>query len=238
MTLVFTPQNADENTETVVLSIDEFEVLKLIDREGHSQEDCSAQMGVSRTTVQKIYESARYKLSCALVEGLSLAIDGGDYTLCGGDSRYCKNPLCPKKEIRKEFQILKGENIMRIAVTYENGNVFQHFGHTEYFKVYDVKDNAVTASEVVSTNGQGHGALADVLKALSVDVLICGGIGAGAQMALAKMDIKLYGGVSGSADGAVKAFLNGKLDYDPNVKCDRHEHGESHNCGDHSCGNQ
>ena len=126
---------------------------------------------------------------------------------------------------------------MRIAVTYENGQIFQHFGHTAAFKVYDVENGAVTASEVVSTNGSGHGALAGVLTVLKADVLICGGIGGGAQMALAQAGIKLYGGVQGDADAAVQAYLADQLDYDPDVHCDHHDsHGESHTCGDHGCG--
>ena len=100
----------------------------------------------------------------------------------------------------------KGEGIMRIAVTYENGQIFQHFGHTETFKIYDVEEGKVVHSEVVDTNGSGHGALAGVLNALNADVLICGGIGGGAQTALAAAGIKLFGGVSGDADEAVEAF--------------------------------
>ena len=127
---------------------------------------------------------------------------------------------------------------MRIAVTYENGQIFQHFGHTKQFKVYDVQDGSVAASEVVDTNGSGHGALAGVLNALSADVLICGGIGGGARAALAAAGIKLYGGVSGDADAAVAAFLENKLDFNPNVQCSHHDHhhGEGHICGDHGCG--
>ena len=125
---------------------------------------------------------------------------------------------------------------MRIAVTYGNGAVFQHFGHTEFFKVYDVQDGVVKAEEIVSTNGSGHGALAGVLTALNADVLICGGIGGGAQAALAAAGIKLYGGVSGSADEAVAAFLAGRLGFNPNVQCDHH--GEGHTCGSHGCGGE
>ena len=127
---------------------------------------------------------------------------------------------------------------MRIAVTYENGQIFQHFGHTEQFKVYDVQDGKVVASHVIDTNGSGHGALAGVLSALDADVLICGGIGGGAQMALASAGIQLYGGVSGSADAAVEALLAGKLAFNPNVRCNHHDHhhGEGHTCGDHGCG--
>ena len=128
---------------------------------------------------------------------------------------------------------------MKIAVTYDNGNIFQHFGKTENFKVYEVEDNQVVSSEVIGSNGTGHGALAGLLSEQGVDVLICGGIGGGAQAALAEAGIKLYGGVSGDADAAVSALLNGSLDYDPNVHCDHHdhEHGEAgHSCGDHGCG--
>jgi len=127
---------------------------------------------------------------------------------------------------------------MRIAVTYENGQIFQHFGHTQEFKVYDITDGTITSSEVVDTNGSGHGALAGILSALNVDVLICGGIGGGAQAALAAAGIKLYGGVMGEADEAVAALIGGSLEFNPNVQCNHHEHhhGEGHTCGDHGCG--
>ena len=128
---------------------------------------------------------------------------------------------------------------MRIAVAYEDGQVFQHFGHTERFKVYDVEDGKVTIKTIVNTNGSGHGALADILKKIHTDALICGGIGGGARRALDEAGIKLYGGVQGDADEAVEALLREKLNYNPDVKCEHHghEHGDSHECGDHSCGN-
>ena len=129
---------------------------------------------------------------------------------------------------------------MRIAVTYENGEIFQHFGRTEQFKLYDVEAGTIVASEVVGTNGSGHGALAGVLNELKVEVLICGGIGPGAQNALAEADIQFYGGVSGSADAAVEALLAGKLEYNPDVQCnhhgEHHHHEEGHTCGEHGCG--
>ncbi len=127
---------------------------------------------------------------------------------------------------------------MRIAVTYENGEIFQHFGHTQQFKVYDVEEGKVTAFEVVDTNGSGHGALAGVLTGLNVDVLICGGIGGGAQMALRAAGIELFGGVCGAADKAVDAYIAGNLAYNPDVKCNHHHHGEVHACGDHGCGGE
>ena len=134
--------------------------------------------------------------------------------------------------------IKKGTNIMRIAVTYENGNVFQHFGHTEQFKLYDVENGQIVCSQIVDTKGSGHGALAGFLKAAEVDALICGGIGMGAQMALAEAGIKLYGGVQGSADEAAKALAEDNLNYDPEARCDHHDHEEGHECGhgNHECG--
>ena len=128
---------------------------------------------------------------------------------------------------------------MKIAVTHENGQIFQHFGHTAEFKVYEVEDGKIVSSKVMDTNGQGHGALAGLLDTIGAEILICGGIGGGAQMALAEAGIKLYGGVSGFCDDAVNALLEGTLGFNPNVKCNHHdhEHGEgSHTCGNHGCG--
>ena len=128
---------------------------------------------------------------------------------------------------------------MKIAVTYEDGRIFQHFGHTEQFKIYETADGRIVRAEVVDTNGSGHGALADFLMRQGVDALIGGGIGGGAQAALAEADIRLYGGASGEADAAVNALLSGNLGYDPDVHCGHHdhEHGEGgHTCGSHGCG--
>ena len=123
---------------------------------------------------------------------------------------------------------------MRIAVTYENGNVFQHFGHTETFKVYEVEDGKVVSSALFGSNGSGHGALATLLNDKGIDVLICGGIGGGAQQALSERGIELCAGASGNTDEAVEAYLRGEL-INTGANCDHH-HGEDHACGDHGCG--
>ena len=126
---------------------------------------------------------------------------------------------------------------MKIAATYENGNIFQHFGHTAQFKIYTVENGKIVSSEVVDTNGSGHGALAGFLENLGVSALICGGIGGGARFALQDADIEVYGGVSGDADEAAEAFVAGVLGFDPNACCSHHHEG-SHSCGshDHNCG--
>lgn len=126
---------------------------------------------------------------------------------------------------------------MKIAVTYENGNVFQHFGQSEYFKFFDIENGKVAHATVVSTNGNGHGALAGFLKNHGIEKLICGGIGAGAKYALAEAGIELFCGVSGSADEQVESLLRGELNYNPNTECNNHGgHQHIHNCGGHDGG--
>ena len=123
---------------------------------------------------------------------------------------------------------------MKIAATYDNGNIFQHFGKTETFKVYEVEDNKVVSSEVISSNGTGHGALAGLLAEQGISVLICGGIGGGAQTALAEAGIEVCSGAQGNTDEAVETYLKGELT-SAGTTCDHHHHEEGHSCGD-SCG--
>ena len=127
---------------------------------------------------------------------------------------------------------------MKIAVTYDNGAIFQHFGKTEFFKVYEVEENKVVSSEVIGSNGSGHGALAGLLAGQGIDVLICGGIGGGAQAALAEAGIELVAGAQGDADQAVESYLKGEL-VSTGANCSHH-HEDGHSCGSHegghSCG--
>jgi predicted Fe-Mo cluster-binding NifX family protein len=117
---------------------------------------------------------------------------------------------------------------MIIAATYDNGEIFQHFGHTEQFKIYVIENNEIVSSKVVPTNGVGHGSLAGFLKELGVSALVCGGIGGGAKNIMAQSGIELYPGVSGDADQQIAALLAGKLAYDPSTSCSHH--GEDHVC--------
>ena len=125
---------------------------------------------------------------------------------------------------------------MKIAVTYNNGQIFQHFGHTETFKVYQVEDGKVASSAILDSSGSGHGALASLLRSQGVDALICGGFGGGAKTALAQAGVTLYGGVSGSADQAVADLLAGKLTFNPDVMCSHHGEHHGHDCGEHHGG--
>ncbi len=220
----FSPDDAEALSD-IRMTVDEFETLRLLDAEGLTQEECASRMRIARTTVTAIYDSARKKVADALVNGRRLLIAGG----------CCEyEPMDIGQDIME-----KGSSVMRIAVTFENGEIFQHFGHSEQFKLYDAEDGKIVSEQVVDTNGSGHGALAGFLMAAGVDALICGGIGMGAQMALAEAGIRLYAGVSGSADEAARALAAGSLEYDPDARCDHHEHhggdcGHEH-CAEHHC---
>lgn len=218
---VFRSFSPDDITaaERIRMTVDEFEALRLLDDEGLTQEACAARMNIARTTVTAIYDSARKKVADALVYGKQLLISGG---------------CCEYEPIEINQEIMeKGSGTMRIAVTYENGEIFQHFGHSEQFKLYDIEDGKIIAEQIVGTNGSGHCALAGFLQAVKADALICGGIGMGAQAALADAGIRLYAGAAGSADAAAKALAEGNLQYDPNARCDHHDHHQDGDCGHH-----
>ena len=228
-----------QGQQPILLSLDEYEVIRLVDLEGKSHQQCALQMDISRSTVQEIYESARKKIAACLVHGRELVISGGKYRICGGQEagrcgQCCRMEPAESRSAAKT-NIKQGEYTMKIAVTYEDGQIFQHFGHTSQFKLYDVADGKVVNSQVVDTNGSGHGALAGFLMQHGVTALICGGIGGGAQAALANVGITLYGGVSGSADQAVAALLSGNLGDEPAVQCNHQDQGAGHSCVNHGC---
>ncbi|MCR4677111.1 MAG: DUF134 domain-containing protein [Sphaerochaetaceae bacterium] len=213
--------------DTVLLKLDELEAIRLIDYNRMTQEECASVMGVSRATVAGIYESARFKVSDALLNGKRIRITGGS---------YCIDSIPDSTKINEI-----GENEMRVAVTYEDGMIGQHFGRTEQFKIYDidVDKKEITGSQVIDTNGTGHGALAGFLRAAEVQVLICGGIGMGARVGLSQVGIQILPGAAGNADEAVKALIAGTLEYDPDTQCHHHDHEEGHECGHgegHECG--
>ena len=182
--VIFQSENGLDDVTT--LTVDEYEAIRQIDMEGLSQEECAKKMCVARTTAQLIYNSARKKIAESIVLGKSIRIEGGNYILCDG-SPCCEN--CCKSTQPVNYMQKKGENVMRIAVTYENGEVFQHFG----------------------------------------------GIGGGAQVALANAGITLCSGASGDTDKAVEAYLRGELT-SAGATCSHHSHEEGHACGNHGCG--
>ena len=208
----------------VRLALDELETIRLIDLEGMDQQQAAEHMGIARATVAAVYARARHTIADALVNGKGISIGGGSVTLAPSAAHGSPWPSKQK------------ENMMRIAVTYENGNVFPHFGRTESFKLYDVEGDKVIASEVVGTNGVSHGALAGLLADNDVNVLICGGLGGGALAALQQAGIDVYGGAQGPVDDVVAAFLAGSLQQTAEASCHDHDHGREGGCGHHNCG--
>ena len=187
--------------------------IELADYKSYTHAKCAKKMNISRTTVTEIYAGARKKIARSIMEGYPLRIECNE---------------CVKKAGYPVIDV-KGEHIMRIAVTYENESVFQHFGKTSQFKLYDIENNEIKESQVVGTEGLGHGALAILLSNMNVDVLICGGIGRGAIMALSGSNINVVGGVTGDCDAAVKAYLAGTLTPDAEATCGcSHDNCECH----------
>jgi predicted DNA-binding protein (UPF0251 family)/predicted Fe-Mo cluster-binding NifX family protein len=205
----------NKSQEKIVLLLEEYETIRLIDYLGYSQEECAKKMNIARTSVQSLYSDARRKLARFLIEGIELGISGGNYQL--------------KESSNKEN--IKGDGKMVIAVTYDNENIGQHFGKTEFFKIYNVEGKDILSQKVIDTNGNGHGALAGYLKEYNVEILICGGLGGGARNALAENGIKIYPGAVGNADRQVEAFLEGNLEYNADIACNHHSHKEGHSCG-------
>ena len=226
-------------------------ILRLLGRRDYCVRALARQLGVSQAAVSQHLKVLRevglvsgekrgyfihYRVEGAALRAVASALEslareapapcGG----CGRDGGWGCGPA-PRVPSAEQQEVCT----MKIAVTYENGQVFQHFGHCEQFKLYDVENGAVASSRVVSAAGSGHGALAGFLKAQGADTLICGGIGGGARTALAQAGIRLFPGVAGDADRAVDDLLAGRLEYDPDTVCSHHHDG-AHRCHSHSCG--
>jgi len=187
---------------------------------------------VNRKALQQLSEmlldmaSAAESLPCTPMHGGCLP---AEYEKC----RHGSEPGLIAEE--NTNTVWKGRTMMKIAVTYQNGFIFQHFGHCETFKFYEIEENKIVSTHVISAIGSGHGALAGFLKMNGADALICGGIGGGARTALAAAGIELFPGTTGNADAAVQALLNGSLIFNPDTICSHHHHEDGHDCGSHDC---
>lgn len=223
----FTPDGLASG-DAIEMTVDELEVLRLCDLEGLNQEAAAQQMGIARATVAAICSRAHRKVANALVNGRAIVIEGGNIAY---SPITTATAVWPAKEI----------DTMRVATTYDNGNIFMHFGHSEQFKIYDIQDGKVLNEQVVGTDGTGHGALAGLLDNGGVDTLICGGIGGGAINALAQAGITVNAGAQGSCDACVEALIAGTLAQNGEATCSCHghdhdharEHGESCSCHGH-----
>lgn len=239
---IFRAFNVDQNEkDPVKLYVDEFEVIRLVDFEKRTHEQCARQMLISRTTVTEIYEKARYKIADALVNGKPLLIAGGHYKVCRGEgAQNCPGHGCCQRRNQFHMNLTIKENTMKIAVPVKNDNIYQHFGMSAAFKIYTIENQAIVSTEVVETNGRGHGAMLDLLLNHQVNCVICGGIGEGAIENLKQVGIELVAGINAQSDEAVKAYLARNLQSDLQAACDKslhHGQGRGHgHCGGDQCG--
>lgn len=217
----FTPDGLASG-DAINMTVDELEVLRLCDLGGLSQEEVAQHMGIARATVAAICSRAHRKVANALVNGRAIVIEGGNIAY---SPITTTTAAWPAKEV----------DTMRVATTYDNGNIFMHFGRSEQFKIYDIQDGKVLNEQVVGTDGTGHGALAGLLANGGVDTLICGGIGGGAINALTQAGITVYAGAQGSCDACVEALIAGTLAQTGKATCDCHGHDHEHreSCGCH-----
>jgi len=204
--------SAKDITNSITLTIDEYETIRLIDYKKLTQEECATQMDVARTTVTAMYTSARKKIAQSIVESRVLEIDGGDYMECQG--RYCKfykdkNTTSDKYNYNSDDKLFS----MKLAVPSENDIIFQRFGITDAFKIFTIKNSKIVKKEYIKVGNVEHKALVDFLISLNIDSLLCGGIGERAKQYLLDANIVIYSGVSGNTDIMVQQLLDNKLDY-------------------------
>ena len=215
----------------VEIRLDELEALRWCDLEERPQEDAAQAMKVSRGTLQRLLYSAHQKIAFALLYGRTIRTEGS--ALSGTcEKKYCR--FCSGKFCHHHK---RGEKRMKIAITCEHNQVFPHFGHTPEFAVFTAEEGKVVSKTLLNCGDTGHGALAGLLQKEGIELLICGGIGGGAQIALAEAGIRLIGGASGSVDEVISTYLNGKLEINPDFQCHHHGHETTHSCGPHGCGN-
>ncbi|RVU54484.1 NifB/NifX family molybdenum-iron cluster-binding protein [Anaerosphaera multitolerans] len=197
----------------LILHLEEWECLRLVDYMSLSQQEAAASMEISRQSVQYLLQSARKKVARALVEGIPLLIDGGNYEL-----------------LLEENTNIERKNEMKVAVTFENEKVFPHFGRTPFFAIYEIENGNIVEKSILETPASGHGALVDFLTEKNIEALICGGIGGGAVNALREAGISIYAGATGSADEQVNSFIKGQLTVNMEANCNHHhEHHHKHN---------
>lgn len=195
----FIPENIRE-VGSVILTFDEFDVIRKCDHERLSQENCANTMKISRTTVQRIYASARAKIAEALVLGKILEIEGGNVQ------------LMPASEQQNQMYTNEmGEFNMKIAIGRDGDNVANHFGHCNDFRIIEVVDNRIVSQNDIHDETRVHQDRPQFLKDLGVDVLIMNSMGKGAFNRLIALNIKTVYAENKSVEDALNSYLNKTL---------------------------
>jgi len=197
--------------DEIIMSVDEYEAIRLIDLEGFNQEECAKQMNIARSTVQGIYISARKKLAESLVNGKTLFIKGGEYKLCDGLGGGCGKG-CRKKKFKQERMKMK------IAIPVDEKNidakVASSFGRATYFLIYDVtsKSESFVENEALQSKGGAGIKAAQTIVDSGAGILLTPRLGENAADVVQGAEIKIYKTTDGSAKENINAFIDGKLD--------------------------
>lgn len=226
----FKPVGEKSSQSAIILSVDEYEAIRLIDKQGFSQEECGKYMQIARTTVQLIYDSARKKLAEALVNGLSLKIEGGSFRLCDGKEDFCGCGGCKKHRLKQIAAQYKEDGKMKIAVSCSGNQIWEHFGHCENFMIYEAEDGKIVSEQSVANPGHKPGFLPNFLADMGVKVMISGEMGGSAFSIFNQRGVEVILGAHGDAKQAVEAYLRGELKSTGAV-CHHHEHSDE--CGEH-----
>lgn len=209
---LFAPQGAKE-LAPVVLLVEEYEAIRIVDLEKRTHDQCAQQMQISRTTATEIYEKARFKIADAIVNGKPLVIEGGNYRICQETNCCACAGRCRRKTVAQSAaqDEIQGVSHMKIALPVKNDAIFQHFGMAPNFKIYEVQDGHIVSTETIAASGHGHAAVVNLLVKNAVDCVICGGLGPGAVKSLAQANIALYAGNEGDCDIAIAALIAGRF---------------------------
>lgn len=123
---------------------------------------------------------------------------------------------------------------MKIAIPYNEGNVFEHFGRTKSFKVYDLQNGVIENTVFINADGSGHSELISMLKSVDVELVLCGGIGGKAIQMFNNLGIDVYTGATGNTDDVLRGFMDGSLKLNNTSTCDHHhDDSEEHSCHCH-----
>ena len=173
---LFAPQGGEELTP-VVLLVEEYEAIRIVDLEKRTHDQCAQQMQISRTTATEIYEKARFKIADAIVNGKPLVIEGGNYRICQETNCCACAGRCRRKTVAQSAaqDEIQGVSHMKIALPVKNDAIFQHFGMAPNFKIYEVQDGHIVSTETIAASGHGHAAVVNLLVKNAVDCVICGG---------------------------------------------------------------
>lgn len=202
-----------QSTDAVALTVDEYEAVRLIDYERFSQEDCSTRMGVARATVQSIYASARKKIALALVEGIPLKIDGGDYRLCNGRKNFFECGNCRKHRNAWNNQDKEINMIVAIPVEKDNESVCASFGRAPRFLFCNLETGETHIEDNPAENAEGGAGVKATQFIIDhgADTLIAVRIGGNADAALKAAHVKVYEASGAPAKNDIAALQAGEL---------------------------